>query len=83
MEHSYEQFVNTQNLLEFVKKLMDEDAAKYFPLIYKIMLSMTDQNDVTSLLNLLKTIYETGFNRSVKAHQQTLQQMGLKAQIKN
>lgn len=83
MNHSYEQFVNTQNFVEFTKKLLDTDVTPYFPILYKMMMSMNDQNDFQNLLNLLKNIYETGFNRSVKAHQQSLQQMGLKAQIKN
>ena len=83
MQHNYEQFVNTQNFVEFLKKLMDTDVSPYFPVIYKMMINMGDTNDYTTMLNILKNIYETGFNRSIKAHQKTLEQMGLKSNPKN
>jgi hypothetical protein len=44
---------------------------------------MSNENEIQGFVSLVAKIYEVGFNKSVEAHKESLERLGLIAKVKN
>lgn len=83
MEYNYINFVNSQQVLSYLEKILGDDLKVYYPILYKVVGNMSNENEIQGFVSLVAKIYEVGFNKSVEAHKESLQRLGLIANVKN
>jgi hypothetical protein len=79
--NDYGTFVKSQALVDYLRTIMPEKISTYYPLVYKLGHVLNNENEVNAMLTLLADIYQLGFYKSVQAHKDALDKLGLVAEI--
>jgi hypothetical protein len=83
MEYNYINFVNSQQVLSYIEKILGDDLKVYYPLLYKVIGNLNGENEIQAFISFVAKIYEVGFNKSVEAHKESLEKLGLVAKVKS
>lgn len=73
MEDGYNKFLFTQNLIEYVRQLLNQDVTGFYPTIYSMVSGAANEKDVENIVHFITKVYECGFNKSTEAHQAVLE----------
>jgi hypothetical protein len=83
MEYNYINFINSQQVLSYLEKILGDDLKIYYPILYKIVGNMSNESEIQGFISLIAKVYQIGFEKSVEAHKESLSKLGLIANIKS
>ncbi len=83
MDSNYQSFINTQKIIDYLKKLLGDKTEVYYPVIYRMIVTIQTEKDIDLFVNFCAELYKSGFEKSVVEHALKLKELGLKSDIKN